>query len=458
MQTSENTGSRPVPRLETDNPSIDRAYALAVADLVANIEPFCDGLLTEAKPVIIAGRGYDTPWTRDAAINVWNGAGLLFPEASKNTLLSVLVRDGSGVRVGGQYWDAIIWAIGAWHYWLYTGDRPFYELARDAIVRSLAWFEATEYDAERGLFRGPACYGDGVAAYPDRYVAGESFILTFRDAHPEKCAKVGYGMPMFALSTNCLYCEAYRIAHRMTGAPEYAEKAERMRSAINEAFWDAGRGTYRYLLDDEGGCDAQEALGLSFALLLGIADGERAAAVADRAVVTPNGMPCLYPTFDRYRSQGLGRHSGTVWPHAQAFWADAVARRRPEAFEFELLALTKNALREGYFSEIYHPETGLPYGGIQESGGRPHGDWVSQPRQTWSATGYLRMVLADLAGLSFEEDGIRIRPLRTRSVHRLELGDMRWRGMTVDIEIGEEGFDREAFVPWESGAHVRVKI
>ena len=42
------------------------------------------------------------------------------PEVSRNTLLSVLMRDpDSGrVRVGGQYWDAIIWAIGAWTYFL----------------------------------------------------------------------------------------------------------------------------------------------------------------------------------------------------------------------------------------------------------------------------------------------------------------------------------------------------
>ena len=230
------TDARAIPRFESDNADIDRAYLIAIDDIACNIEPFRDGLLDEAAPCIIAGRGYDTPWTRDAAINVWNGAGLLFPEASRNTLLSVLTRDECGVRAGGQYWDAIIWAVGAWRYWLYTGDISFRDLAREAVVNSLRYFEDTEFDAARGLFRGPACYGDGVAAYPDRYVAGESFILTFREKNPEKCVNTGYGMPMFTLSTNCLYCEAYRVAHRLTGDARYDQAAERLKGMINDVF------------------------------------------------------------------------------------------------------------------------------------------------------------------------------------------------------------------------------
>ena len=456
---AELTETRDLPRFESDNGDINRAYRIAIEDVVANIEPFRDGLLAEAAPCIIAGRGYDTPWTRDAAINVWNGAGLLFPQASRNTLLSVLTRDEYGVRAGGQYWDAIIWAVGAWHYWLYTGDQAFYALAKEAVVNSLRWFEDTEFDPARGLFRGPACYGDGVAAYPDRYVAGESFILTFRDVFPEKCVDRGCGMPMFALSTNCLYYEAYRVAHRMTGDARWARRAEKLKQAINDAFWDEERGAYRYLIDDAGGCDAQEALGLSFAMLFGVADPARAARIVGNAAVTPNGIACLYPGFKRYEHLGLGRHSGTVWPHAQAFWADAAAEYRPAALEHELLALTRNALREGFFSEIYHPQTGLPYGGVQESGGRMRDDWVSQPRQTWSATGYLRMLLFGLVGLRFGEDGFSLSPRRLDAVEHVKLTGLRWRDMTIDIEIRQSGFGRgKTFTPYEEGGHAKIAL
>lgn len=448
-----------LPRFESNDPAVDRAWQLALDDILANIEPFQDGLLAAPSPCIIAGRGYDTPWTRDTAINIWNGAGLIFPEASRNTLLSVLTEDGYGVRAGGQYWDAVIWVIGAWRYWLYTGDESFHDLMKAATVNTLRCFEDAEFDPGRGLFRGPACYGDGVSAYPDRYVAGESFILTFRDVYPDRCAPTGYGMPMFTLSTNCLYFEAYKIAHRLTGEAEYALKAEALRRAIDRAFWDEGRGTYRYLIDAEGACDAQEALGLSFALLFGVAGEARARRVLQSAVTTKNGIPCLYPSFPRYDALGLGRHSGTVWPHAQAFWADAAAPYDPGTLNHELTALTKNALREGFFSEIYHPETGLPYGGIQESGGHPHADWQSQPRQTWSATGYLRMVLFGLMGLRFGEDRVTLSPRKIEAIQRLRLTGLRWRDMTLDISIEAGGFSGQtAEAPYRAGQRVQIAL
>ena len=435
------------PVLKTDNPDIDRAYALALEDLADNVAPFQDGLLEAPAPVILAGKGYDTPWTRDAAINVWNGAGLLLPEASRNTLLSVLTRGEDGPRAGGQYWDAIIWAIGAWHYWLYTGDLAFRDFSRQVVVNSLRYFESTEFDAGRGLFRGPACYGDGVSAYPERYAAGDSCILAFAQAYPERCAKTGYGIPMFTLSTNCLYCEAYTIAWRLTGDEAWREKAERLKRAINDTFWNEQTGLYDYMVDPEGRCGAQEALGMSFALMFGIAGEERAARIVRSMTFTPQGVPCLYPSFRRYRPLGYGRHSGTVWPHAQAFWATAAARIDPPAFERELRALTRNALRDGQFAELYHPETGLPYGGVQEDHGSMRPDWVSQPRQTWSATGYLRMLLNGLVGLEFGEDRLSVRPTRTGLVSRLSLAGLRWRGREIRIEIRD--FEAAKTLPFD---------
>ena len=57
------------------------------------------------------------------------------PEAARNTLLSTLMRDGDIVRIGGQYWDAIAWATGAWAYCCVTGDAAFLNIAYEAIDR-----------------------------------------------------------------------------------------------------------------------------------------------------------------------------------------------------------------------------------------------------------------------------------------------------------------------------------
>lgn len=384
------------------------------------------------------------------------------PEVSRNTLLSVLMRDpDSGrVRVGGQYWDAIIWAIGAWTYFLYTGDHEFLDFARPVIFETLAYFEATEWDPEKGLFRGPACYGDGVAAYPDRYFTYGSGILSFAQYAKDRCVPQGVGIPMFALSTNCLYYAAYRIAHRLSGEAQYARKAEALRQSINQAFWDEDRGTYRYLVDPWGGCDAQESMGLSFAILFGVADARMAESIIEHTVITPNGIPCVYPSFERYLPYGLGRHSGTVWPHIQAFWAHAAGRIHPQCLETELRALTRNALREGYFSEIYHPETGLPYGGAQEGGDRITLDWVSQKRQTWSATGYIHMLLFDLAGLSFHEDHLSIEPVSVSGVRDLHIEHLVWRDMEIalDLHLSDPSAPVRHILPYTPSASVHLEL
>ena len=183
------------PYFISDNEEINTAYRLAIATLSANILPFKDGILEKEEPVMIAGLGYVTPWTRDAAINTWNAGGMICPKVSLNTLKSVLTTCENGYRIDGEYWDAIIWTTGAWHQYLYTGDREFLEIAYNATVNSLAYFEETEFDSEKNLFRGPACYGDGVAAYPDIYAEpGVSGIIAFKDLKQYCCDK-GVGIP-----------------------------------------------------------------------------------------------------------------------------------------------------------------------------------------------------------------------------------------------------------------------
>lgn len=76
--------------LVTDNRKVNTAYYTAVSDIISNIRLFSSGLLTTEKPVINAGIGYVSPWTRDAAINAMNAGSILFPEIAENTLMSVL--------------------------------------------------------------------------------------------------------------------------------------------------------------------------------------------------------------------------------------------------------------------------------------------------------------------------------------------------------------------------------
>ena len=144
-----------MPALRSDNSTLDEAFRIAIGDLAWQCRAVQGRPVGETGAVLLAGLDYGTPWTRDAAINAWNGTSLIIPDVARNTLLSVLERSDGGVRIGGQYWDAIVWTTGAWHHYLYTGDKQFLALALEATKNSLVYFEQTEFDAKENLFAAP---------------------------------------------------------------------------------------------------------------------------------------------------------------------------------------------------------------------------------------------------------------------------------------------------------------
>ena len=439
-----------IPTLNTDNRTINEAFRIAIGDLLGNVAPFKDGLLDRPRPVILAGLHYNTPWTRDASINAWNGASLIIPDVSRNTLLSVLVRPDGRVRIGGQYWDSIVWVSGAWNHYLYTGDKEFLALALEATKNSLAYFEQTEFDAADNLFRGPG-WSDGVAAYPDAYAnaGGSSGILDWPRHNPNQISKPGYGIPMKALSTNCLYYNAYMLVEKMAlelnvpADPLWRTKAGNLKQAINTHLWNEKMANYRFLIGPFGECDLQEGLGSAYALLFGIASATQAESVFATQHVTSAGIPCGWPNLHRYESadgMSFGRHIGTVWPQIQGFWADAAARAgRADVFGHELFNLAAHAARDRQFAEIYHPITGEIYGGLQENGNKGIILWQATSRQTWAATAYLRMVFLGLAGMRFDTDGIRFQPCVPKGISTVELRNLNYRKMMIDVSVRGSG-------------------
>ena len=399
-----------IPDFSCGNEELERAWHLALGGLTVNTRRIRAGLLKEPAPCLMAGMEYDTPWTRDAAINVYFAGALLDPETARNTLLCVLEEQDGQPVIGGQYWDRIIWALGAERLWDRTGDETFARLACDVIRRTAEICLREEFDPADGLFRGPAVYGDGVSAYPEKYrnPSLRSGIRFWAEEHPKDRVPVGAGIPMKALSTNCVYEHAFRVLARMTEAlgedgEPWRRRADALKEAVNRSFWNPETGLYDYLA---GECSAQEGLGLAFTILFDIADAERARSVTEHICTTEHGIPCVWPAFSPYREYGYGRHSGTVWPHVQGFWALAALKAgRRDLFEKELFSLAHHAVRDAQYAEIYHPEDGRIYGGIQEAGTDGYVEWHSCAWQTWSATAMLAMIFYGLCGFSGKEKG-----------------------------------------------------
>ena len=97
---------------ETDCPKVNEAWELAVKTVRYNIRD----------SILAAGADYGGEWTRDVAINTWNGTDLFIPEVMERSLWHVT--DGRRT-VGHQYWDKIIWVQGAYYHYLLTRDTNF---------------------------------------------------------------------------------------------------------------------------------------------------------------------------------------------------------------------------------------------------------------------------------------------------------------------------------------------
>ncbi|MEA2012869.1 MAG: amylo-alpha-1,6-glucosidase [Verrucomicrobiota bacterium] len=457
-----------IPFFSTADETIDTAFRIAVGDFTSNIQLWKGGLLENPEPCIIAGLGYKKPWTRDAAFNTWYAGGIIAPDIAKNTMLSVLSKDSGKIKISGEYWDKIIWVTGAWKYYLYTGDQQFLKMVLEASKNTLEELENDEYDNADGLFRGGACFQDGVAGYPDKFgdPAGKFCgINQWPKNNPKKAYSNGFGVPCKALSTNCLYYNAYKLISEISEELNikedftFKQKATKLKIAINKHFWSEEKGHYRYLLDAEDDKERQEGLGHAFAILFGIADKKQIHSIMKNQYLTKHGISCVWPPYERYcdkQYKHFPRHSGTIWPQVNTAWVEACEMTGNHSLAIkELQMLATKAVRDSHFFEIYHPITGKPYGGRQEHPeyGGLH-EWESCSRQTWCATGYINMIFKSLLGINFTKEGLRLTPHLPHKIEKISLKNIHYRKAILNITITQK--DKPIFIPKDCAGTIEI--
>ncbi|WP_123580331.1 MGH1-like glycoside hydrolase domain-containing protein [Abditibacterium utsteinense] len=400
-----------------------------------------------AKPpgtFIRAGGGYQEPWTRDASLNSWNAASLLEPVVARNTLWAVCQKTDDGrvvLQRDNQWWDKVIWITAAWNHFKVTGDQKFLVTAYEVAQDELQLMRREHFNSTYGLFQGPAFFADGIAAYPEPEFdpkVGSNFVLD----HP-------FTKDMMSLSTNCVYYEAYRSAAQMGAQLErpMAEiqannaAADALKTAINRQLWNPQTSTYSYFIHGAGPLlgkrdNTQEGIGLSYAILFGVADAKQAQSILKTAHRTPHGLPAQWPHFPRFSDGKPGRHNVIIWPNVNGMWACAAAQAGDIATfrdEVENLALLSQQ-SDNHFYEIYNSLSGKPDGGWQ--GG---GQWGPLTDQTWSATAYLRMMYQGLFGMEFQPNGIYFAPKLPSQWSGVKIQGMRYRSMILDIDLQGEG-------------------
>lgn len=419
--------------LKTPDEKINAAYELAVKTIDNNTR---DGILA-------AGADYGGEWTRDISINSWNGVSLLRPEVAKKSLWSVTKNQDT---IGHQYWDKIIWAIGALNHFKVTGDTAFLKQAYICSENTFAQLEKKEYDKTYRLFNGPSVFNDGIAGYPEPIFDpknSSSSVLDHKNSKTIKC-----------LSTNSIYYGAYISIYEMGKLlklssninNEYLAKADELKKNILKYFYNPEENKFNYLIDNQGKIDnSQEGLGNSFAIIFGIVNKEEAQKIIQKIHVSSFGIASIYPDFPRYSPEKPGRHNNIVWPMVNGFWAKACKQSESfDKFFFELKNLASLAMDtdkgNNNFREIYNPYTGKPDGGWQSDR-----TWESCNHQTWSATAFISMVLNGMFGMNFENDGIFFSPYLPDNFGQVEIKDLKYRNAQLNITISGSGSHIKSF-------------
>ena len=430
--------------------TLGRAYADALDNLlrvntVADAENKHDkaGLMSSSKLFIKAGGGYNEPWTRDASINSWNAGSLLEPAVARNTLWAVCQKQDDGSIVlqrDNQWWDKVIWITAAWNHYKVTGDREFLQRAYGVAQDELQLTRGEYFNPTYGMFRGPAFFADGIAAYPAPIydsTNGSSFVLDYPDSKN-----------IMALSTNCVYYASYRNAANMAaqlGRPAseiegYNDAADALKTAINGHLWNADKGSYGYFIYGSGPKsgerdETQEGIGLSYAILSGVADASQSARILQTAHVSANGITTEWPHFARFSDEKPGRHNVMVWPLVNGMWASAATQMGDIAtFKDETEKLALLGIGSGdNFNEIYNPLTGKGDGGWQGF------HWGPILDQTWSATAYLRMMYQGMFGMNFRPDGVALAPTLPAGWGNVKLSGLKYRDAVLDITLEGQG-------------------
>ena len=412
---------------------MDRCFRAAGEDLLGINTVPCDHIIYNSTGLLTgglmfrAGGDYDTPWTRDAAVNTWNAGRFLAPLVARDTLLAVCTPDEKGLPIiqpDSQKWDRCVWIIGAWQYYLATGDEDFLTIARGITDRSLAQLRAERFDEKIGLYRGGSFFNDGIAGYPlDLYEPG--LDSSFVGDHP-KCDRI------FCLSTNILYCEALRIQSRMGTENNWEDFREHVRARFQNPD-----GSLRYILYPDGRWDdSKELAGYAFGVLFDVFDGAVLSYLERETYGIPSIMPPFPGLFSRERP---GRHNNLIWPFLNGFYIRAAAKCGMVDEVSRELELITDLFRED-FREIYSPYDGQPHGGWQIGGDDCRGHlWHSCVAQTWSATGYLGAVMLGVFGIEPGEDGLSIAPCVPRELADSALYGLTVRGGELDILLHGHG-------------------
>jgi alpha-glucosidase len=445
------------PYVRSGNRLFDGLFALALADArLDSVSQIRDDSFDDGRPIncvcFETGDEWHYVWTRDISYAVDLGLAAVDPRRSLNSLLFKT----SGVRAAllsdrlapasvvaqdtgsGGSWpvstDRVVWILAASDVleYLPAAERPaaaaqIYAVARNTVEQDRRF----AYDALAGLYRGETSFLDWREQnYPGWTRSDVSSIAG------------GY-----AFSTNVLHVIALQrtaqLARQLgvgdTAATRYGQWAEELRRTVNARFWQENAGRYSSYLSAEPNSvpsNSYDLLGLSLAIVHGIADDRQAHSILEHYPVSAAGPPVLWP-----QQAGIPiYHNRAIWPFVTAY----ALRAAKSAKHAELAAeLAESLMRGSALSQSNRENFEFLTQEARFEDGPLSGPVINSQRQLWSVAGYLGMVLDTLWGVAVEHGKLAVRPWLPGSLmhalisaqRSMTLHDLRVLGSAVTVTL-----------------------
>jgi hypothetical protein len=395
------------PQFGSSSLLLDALYNMALDEMM---------MLMEEDGTFRTGKEWAGVWTRDISYATLLSLAWLDPERCMTSLMSKVSDNRIIQDTGtGGAWpvssDRVVWALAAWEIYKYTGDKEWLLNAFGIITNSMESDIMTITDHETGLIRGESSFLDW---------RKQTYPLWMEPADI-------YGS--LNLGTNVAYCQALRVtgmmARELGREDNWSERAEELGEKINNHLWLEEKGYYgQYLYGRRYRTVSPraEALGESFSVLFGIADGDRSLRVLQNTPVTPYGITCIYPQIPGIPPY----HNNGIWPFVQAFWTMANAQKRQvEAVEAGLASIIRPAALFLTNKENFVAENG-DFEGTE----------TNSDRQLWSVAAMLAMHHRVLMGINFEADKLNFSPVIPESFNdTYSLSGLKYRNGTYNIKV-----------------------
>lgn len=427
------------PGYHSDSPLLTAMYAMAMHELHANLS--AEGLLA-------AGATWGSVWTRDMAYAAALGVNLAEPAACRRSLEACvrggIIRQDTGTGGGWPVsTDRVSWALGAWAYYLSSGDKEWLAYSIDAIKNTLAQ--------------------DAAVLAPDPLITGETSFLDWREqSYPAWMTPAQIGAT-YAFGTNVLHYTARRILMHMLTEAGRAEEAERydreakeLARAINKKFYNEKTHSYSMFVDANGCADPHtDTLATALAVLCGLA-GDHAADTLQALPRSNYGTPVFAP----YKADTpTAYHNRAIWPFVEAYVLLAHAELQDIAgVEFSMVSLLRAAMAFGTNKENCHAATGAAHETVQSS-----------DRQLWSVAGMLGIYYHGLLGIQYEHNNLVFNPCIPESFAGSHwFTGLRIRDMVLDIHLN--GYGNEVcsviingkaglpIIPLDTKGHIQIEL